>query len=155
MSEVLRRHFEEISPLTDEEFDYILSHFTLKKLRKHQFLIQQGDTVNNNYFVLSGCLKAYHLNKDDKEHILQFAFQNWWITDFFAFYTQTKATITVDCLENSELLSISYENREKLCAEMHSVERFFRKKTNIAYAFLQHRLFRCLTIILETVTKNF
>ena len=144
MSIILRRHIEEIIALTDSEFEYILSHFTTKKLRKHQFLVQQGEAVNNNYFVLSGCLKAYYLNKEDKEHILQFAFQNWWITDFFAFYNKTKATINVDCLENCELLSISYEDREKLCAEMHIVEHFFRKKTNMAYAFLQQRVISLL-----------
>ena len=55
MSEILRRHIEEITPLTDKEFEHILSHFSTKKLRKHQFLIQQGETVNNNYFILSGC----------------------------------------------------------------------------------------------------
>jgi CRP-like cAMP-binding protein len=144
MSLILRQHIEEITPLTDQEFEHVLSHFTTKKLRKHQFLIQDGDTVNHNYFVVSGCLKSYYLNKEDKEHILQFAFPNWWITDFFAFYNRTKATVYVDCIEDCELLAITYENREKLCKEMHVIEHFFRKKTNMAYAFLQHRVISLL-----------
>jgi CRP-like cAMP-binding protein len=144
VSNLLRKHIEEISPLTDEEFDYVYSHFTRKQLRKHQFLVQAGEAVTNNYFVLKGCLKAYHVDKDDKEHILQFAFSDWWVTDFYAFYHQTNATIYVDCIEDSELLSLSFTNREKLCAEMHSIERFFRKKTNLAYAALQHRIISLL-----------
>ena len=74
MSDKLRKHIEEITPITDKEFDYWLSHFSVKKLKKHQFLVQQGDIVRNDHFVVSGLLKAYHTNPDDgKEHILQFA----------------------------------------------------------------------------------
>lgn len=73
MSEILRRQIEKITPLTDQEFEYILSHFTLKKLKKHQILIQEGDTVQNDYFVMNGLLKASYLNKEGKEHIMQFA----------------------------------------------------------------------------------
>ena len=54
MSEILRRQIEKITPLTDQEFEYILSHFTLKKFKKHQILIQEGDTVQNDYFVMNG-----------------------------------------------------------------------------------------------------
>ena len=42
------KFLEAISPLTNEEFDYILSHFILKKFKKHAFLIQEGDAVNMN-----------------------------------------------------------------------------------------------------------
>ena len=56
MSEILRRQIEKITPLTDQEFEYILSHFTLKKFKKHQILIQEGDTVQNDYFVMNGLL---------------------------------------------------------------------------------------------------
>lgn len=64
MSEILRRQIEKITPLTDQEFEYILSHFTLKKFKKHQILIQEGDTVQNDYFVMNGLLKASYLNKE-------------------------------------------------------------------------------------------
>ena len=56
MSEILRRQIENITPLTDQEFEYILSHFTLKKLKKHQILTQEGDAVQNDYFVMNGLL---------------------------------------------------------------------------------------------------
>ena len=89
MSHILRNQIEEHTLLSDEEFDYILSHFETKKLKKHQFLIQENETVEKNYFVINGCLKAYHIDSAGKEHILQFALQNWWITDFQAFFNQT------------------------------------------------------------------
>ena len=70
MSEILRQQIEKIVPLTDKEFEHILSYFTLKKLKKHQFLVQAGNLVINDHFVIKGLLKSYYINEEGKEHIL-------------------------------------------------------------------------------------
>lgn len=76
MSDILRQHIEEIVPLTDDEFDFVLSHFVYRKFKKHQYLIQAGDVAKNDYFVLKGLLKASHTNSQGKTHIVQFAMEN-------------------------------------------------------------------------------
>jgi CRP-like cAMP-binding protein len=139
-----RQHIEKITPLSDVEFDYILSHFTEKKLRKHQFLIQERDFVPNDYWVVKGCLKAYHLDTEGKTYILQFAMEDWWITDYQAYFNQTQAAIWVDAIEDCTLLSLSLANREKLCSELHKMEHFFRKKSNNGYVALQNRILSLL-----------
>jgi len=144
MSIELRRHFEKITPLTDLEFDYILSHFTTKKLKKHQFLIQEGDNVMNDYFVVKGLLKAYHVDKDGKEYIMQFAMEDWWVTDYQAYFSQTKATLNINCIEEVEILCLSLHNRDKICAELHKIEHFFRRKSNMGYVALQRRILSML-----------
>jgi CRP-like cAMP-binding protein len=144
MSLALRQHIEKLTSLTDSEFDYILSHFTTKKLKKHQFVIQEGDFVQNDFFVIKGLLKAYHIDKEGKEHILQFALEDWWVTDYRSYFNQQKATINVDCIEDAELLCLSLHNREKICAELHKMEHFFRKKSNAGYVALQQRILSLL-----------
>ena len=144
MSEILRQQIEKITPLTDKEFDYILSHFTTKKLKKHQFLIQESDSVQNDYFVIKGLLKAYYVNEEGKEHIMQFAMEDWWITDYQAYFNQTKALLNIDSIEPTEVLCLSLYNREKLCADMHKIEHFFRKKSNSGYIALQRRILSLL-----------
>lgn len=140
-----RNHIEKIVKLTDEEFEFVYSHFTHKKFRKHQVIIEPGDTVENDHFVLSGCLKAYHIDKNGKEHILQFAMPDWWVSDYQACYKGVKATIFLDCIEASEVLCLSLTNREKLCAELQKIEYFFRKKSNGGYVALQQRILSLLT----------
>lgn len=141
MAHLLRDHIQTISPLSDEEFDYILSHFVLKKVRKHAYLIQEGDNVKYEYFVLKGCLKAFVTEpKTDKDFIFQFAVEDWWITDREAFFTRSKATISIDCLEDCEVLGITLENREKLASEMHKYEHFLAVKSNWGYISLLKRL---------------
>lgn len=144
MSRELRQHFEKITPLTDQEFDYILSHFTTKKLKKHQFLVQEGSTAQHDYFVVKGLLKAYHINQDGKEHILQFAMEDWWITDYQAYFMQLPATLNIDCIEDVEVLCLSLQNRDKICADLHKIEHFFRKKSNFGYIALQGRILSLL-----------
>jgi CRP-like cAMP-binding protein len=144
MSHPLKQHIEKITPLTDSEFEYVLSHFTSRRIRKHQFLVQEGESVLNDYYVLNGCLKAYHTDKEGKEHILQFALSDWWITDYGAYFKEAKATIHVDCVEESQLLCLSLHNREKLCGDMHKMEHFFRKKLNAGYVALQQRILTLL-----------
>lgn len=144
MSEILRQQIEKITPLTDNEFDYILSHFTTKKLKKHQFLIQENDVVQNDHFVVKGLLKAYYINPEGKEHIMQFAMEDWWITDYQAYFNETKALLNIDCIETAEILCLSLYNREKLCADMHKIEHFFRKKSNSGYVALQRRILSLL-----------
>jgi CRP-like cAMP-binding protein len=144
VSKELRKHIGKIVLLTDKEFEYVLSHFTIKKLKKHQFLIQEGDSVANDYFVVKGLLKAYHTDKNSKEHILQFAFEDWWITDYQAYFNQIEATIAIDCIEDCEVLCLSLYNREKICSELHKMEHFFRKKSNGGYVALQRRILSLL-----------
>lgn len=136
----LRQHIAEIIKLTDGEFEYVLSHFTYRKFLKNQYVIQAGDYVKYDYFVLSGLLKSWHIDDNGKSHIVLFAMENWWISDPEAFHNQTKATLNVDCLEDSETLYIALENREKLCAEMRKMEYFFRRKTTSGYVASQRRI---------------
>ncbi|WP_460938035.1 Crp/Fnr family transcriptional regulator [Spirosoma humi] len=140
MSHSLRQHIEEITAISDEEFDYVLSHFTYRKFLKNQYVIQDGDYVKYDYFVLNGLLKSWYLDNKGKPHIVLFATANWWVSDPEAFHNQTKATLNVDCLEDSETLYISLENREKLCAELRTMEYFFRKKTTAGYVASQKRI---------------
>jgi CRP-like cAMP-binding protein len=140
MNIALRQHIERITPLTDSEFEYVSSLFTKKRLKKHQFLIQEGSEVLNDYWVMSGLLKAYHIGEEGKIHILQFAMEDWWISDYQALNNFTPATIAIDCIEDCELLVLSRENKEKLCKEFHSISDFFRKKSSAGYVALQQRI---------------
>lgn len=145
MSQLLRQQFEKIVSINDAEFTYILSHFKTKTYKKHQFVIQEGQHVDYDYFILSGCLKSYSTDANGKEHIIQFGLRDWWITDYQAYYNQTTATVNIDCIEDTELLCLSFSDREKLCAELHKIEHFFRKKTNKRNVALQNRILSLLS----------
>ncbi len=130
--------------ISDKDFDYILQHFTHIKRKKHQFIVQVDEFIQNDHWVLKGCLKAYFLDDGGKEHILQFAMENWWITDYNALHNNVKSTIFITCIEDSELLCLSLQNYEKLCREFHFIEHFFATKTKKGYIALQKRILSLL-----------
>ncbi len=148
----LRTHIEEILALTDEEFDNILSHFTPIKKRKHQYIIQEGEPTHKEFWVIQGCLKSSFYDPEGKEHIVQFAMENWWITDYDAFHNKTNAKLSVDCLSDCDLLYISLENREKLCIASPKMQRFWARKTKLGYIALQNRV---LTLLKDTPKERY
>lgn len=138
--EILKSHVSQVVRLTDDQHEHVFSHFTPMSFQKGQVLITAGELVDREYFVLSGCLKSFYINEDKKMFVLQFAMKNWWTSDYGALYNQTRATIDVDCVLDAEVLCLTNDNREKVCAEIHAVERFFRWRTNKGYVASQKRL---------------
>ena len=137
---LLKEHVSKIVALTDEQFDYFFSHFKAETFKKGQTIISEGQDVDKEYFVISGCLKTFYVNDEVKMYILQFAMPTWWASDYAALYNKTKATINVDCVSDVEILSLSNQDREKICSEIHEVEHFFRWRTNRGYVASQKRL---------------
>ena len=136
----LRKHIEQITPVTDEEFEFIKTFFSLKRVRKGQYLIHEGDEVKNEFLVLSGIYKVFYLDEQGKEYIMQFAQENWWMTDYAAFFKQKNATMFVECLVEGEVFFSTLHARETISASSHKMEHFFRVKLTNGYVALQHRI---------------
>lgn len=141
----LRDHIEKISPLTDQEYDLVCAQFEYRKFRKHQYLTQVGEPVKHHYFVLSGLLKLVFTTENGKQHIVSFAAEDWWESDFYAFFTQTKATMSLECIEDTEVLCLSLDGYRYLCATFHKMEHFFLEKANYGFIGAQRRIISSLT----------
>jgi CRP/FNR family transcriptional regulator, anaerobic regulatory protein len=143
--ENLRKHIEHVTPLTDDEFERVSSFFTLKRVRKNQYLIHEGDEVKYEYLVTKGIFKVFYVDADGKEHIAQFARENWWMCDYAAYFKQKPATMFVECLEEGEVLCLTLDGREKLSSDFHKMEHFFRIKLTNGYVSLQERIMLLLS----------
>ncbi|GGG09954.1 cyclic nucleotide-binding protein [Dokdonia pacifica] len=144
MFEEILKHIEEVIQLDPTEIERFTSVLVRKKLRKRQFLIQEGDTVSYEYFVAKGCLKAYEIDDNGDEHIIQFAKENWWISDFKAFFEEGKATLNIDCIEESIVYGIEKQDLENLFLDIPKFDRFFRIKLTSAFVALQNRILSSL-----------
>jgi len=144
MFENIRNRFEETGPLTDSEFDYIFRHFTTRKYKKHQFILQEGADVDNEYFLVKGLVRSYCILPNGKERILQFAWENCWITQYSAYFFNAQAGLFIDCIEDVELLCLSRESRERIIDEFPVIERYFRKRSRIGIAWCENRILSLL-----------
>ncbi|MCS3869877.1 CRP-like cAMP-binding protein [Chryseobacterium ginsenosidimutans] len=102
MFKILLTHIQNKVDLTKEEKVELQSFFVFKKLRKKQYLLQEGETCKYISFVRKGLLKSYFLDEKGGEHINLFAFEGWWISDFNSFINQEKAVLNIDAIEETE-----------------------------------------------------
>jgi CRP-like cAMP-binding protein len=141
----LREHLERYTRLTDQEFAEVLKCFSFQSAKKDTTLIQPGDAVHYTYWVISGLLYSVFNEYKGKEHIIQLAIENCWITDQQGFYNQQPAIFRVQTLEDSRMWRLSFSDREKLCAAIPAMGHFFRKKANDSFVKQQNRLLTYLT----------
>lgn len=126
MFDILLAHIQNKIDLSEQQKNDIQSFFTLKKLRKKQYLLQEGDICNCLSFVNSGLLKSYVLDEKGNEKINMFAFEGWWISDFNSFINQEKAVLNIDAVEETEILMITLDDYEKMMLKIPVMDRYFR-----------------------------
>jgi CRP-like cAMP-binding protein len=78
MQEALKIYIENKISITDDEFNRIAALGFTKKLRRRQYLLQEGEICKYVSFVLRGCLRTYTVDAKGQEHITSFAKENWW-----------------------------------------------------------------------------
>ncbi|APZ47166.1 hypothetical protein BW723_13120 [Polaribacter reichenbachii] len=141
---ILSKIFKDVSFSSDEKksIEIKLEKLTLKK---GTTILKAGDTVFNQYYVFDGCLRTYYIDNSGKEHTLQFAINDWWISDYTAFFTTTKAIMYIETIQDATLYKISKEHMEILYREIPQLETFFRKKMERAFTSFQKRILATLS----------
>ena len=114
MFEILFEYLGKQLPLSPDEMDIIRSIFIPKKLLKGEFLLREGDISKYGAFVCKGFLRSYVIDNKGKEHIIQFAPENWWISDKGAGGEGSKASCFIDAIEDSDILLIDQAGHLKM-----------------------------------------
>ena len=104
-------YFNQLFPLDEAETAIVEEVFTEKKVKRRQFILQQGDVSKVNTFVVEGCFKMYLVDENVKEHNLQFAIENWWIGDIGSFHSEKPSKLYIEAIENSLILQIKKEDQ--------------------------------------------
>ena len=145
MFELLYKKIQEKVTLTEDEFNYCKTLFLPKKLRKRQYLLQEGDVCKYQAFVEKGILRSYTIDEKGNEHILQFASEGWWMADLSSFLTGEPSVFNMDALEDAELLLITKASWELLLQKIPKLEHYFRILIQNHLISTQKRLMQSLS----------
>ncbi len=154
MYELLYKKISELIVISDEEFNFCKTLFVPKKLRKRQYLLQEGDVCKYNSFVSKGLLRSYTIDNKGTEHILQFAFEGWWIGDIYSFITENPSNFNIEALEDCELLLITKPSMDILFEKVPKFERYFRILIQNNLIATQRRLMGTLSETAEEKYTN-
>lgn len=145
----LIHNIERYVVLSDLEKEKLLSIVTEDKIRRRQFIDQPGYICGYRNYVVQGAFRSFFMDNDGKEHTVQIAIEDWFVSDFYSYITQTPATLYVEALEDSVILRMKYAEIEGLCKEMHSLSEYFRISTERAFAFSRKRALNNLSMTAE------
>jgi CRP-like cAMP-binding protein len=132
--------------LSASEQEYFVSLLEPKTLRAKKLLLREGDVCKHSSFVTSGCLRGYTIDKNGFEHVLTFAPKGWWIADMYSLLSQKPGTLTIEAMQDSELLLLSRKNQELLYDKIQKFERFFRIISENSLVAYQQRLMDNLSL---------
>lgn len=142
-------YFNKLLPLNEEEKSVVEKVFKERRVRRRQFILQEGDVCMQNTFVVEGCFRMFFIDEKGKEHNLQFAIENWWIGDIGSFHSEEPSKLYIEALENSFILQIKKEDQLKLFVDYPKFNRIFRVFTENALVSAQQRILQNISSTAE------
>ncbi|MEM7297875.1 MAG: Crp/Fnr family transcriptional regulator, partial [Bacteroidota bacterium] len=109
------------------------------KVKRKSFIVQPGFVCKHQSHIVQGAMRSFFINPDGNEHTIAIAIDDWWISDFYSYTSQTPADLYVEALEDSTIQQIAYDKVERICEEHPRFERFFRLVAQKAFAYSQRR----------------
>ena len=137
MSQPILDYIARYIQLDEEEKTYFLSILKPRKYLKRQFVVQAGDECKYETYVVKGCLKAYFVDPDGNNHIIQFAVENWWISDMDSLMNGTPSTLNIDAVEDTEVLQMERKEFEALFVRIPKFNTLYR--IMLMKAFISHQ----------------
>lgn len=137
MSQPILDYISRYIQLDGQEQEYFLSILKPRKYLKRQFVVQAGDECKYETYVVKGCLKAYFVDPDGNNHVIQFAVEDWWISDMDSLMNGIPSTLNIDAVEDTEVLQIDRNDFNNLFARIPKFNVMYR--TMLMKAFIAHQ----------------
>jgi CRP-like cAMP-binding protein len=141
--------------LTEAELSEFISYFEPVHIKKRQFIVQPNFVARHRNYVVKGAFRGYVVGNEGQEHTIQFAIDDWWISDYNSYIYQKPATMFVVAVEDSLVMQIDYEKEAKLKSLSHKYETFFRVTAEYSTASMQRRIIANLTKTAEERFEEF
>jgi CRP-like cAMP-binding protein len=136
-----KSYFQSKIDLTDEQFDSISAPLKVKKFDKNEIVQFKGDILKYGFFVGKGLLRAYSIDAKGKEHIIQFAPENWFVSDRNQMHDEP-SEFFIEAIEPTEAVIVpdnfmSEASRKVPCllalnvTMLHNSIRFMQKRINM------------------------
>lgn len=155
MFEAFEKYLTVKADLNIQEIEAVRAVSKLKKIRKRQYILQEGNVCHYNCFVVKGCLRMFRVGEDGIEHILRFAVENWWMSDRESYNNNFPSKCNIDALEDCEVILIERTDFLHLLATMPKLKQFIDSLLARSYDAIQDRVMGAISYSAEEKYQNF
>jgi CRP-like cAMP-binding protein len=155
MFEAIEAYFQRGLTLSEKDKELIRSVFTPRSIKKAEFLVREGEANKNGFFVAKGFLRSYLIDNKGKDHIIQFAPENWWISDKDALAGGKTSALFIDAIEDSEVLLLDFTGHKTLMEELPGYAASFQQGMQKRMAAKDQRIIDTLTATAEERYQDF
>ena len=141
--------------LTTEDLELVANASVQKRVRKNQYLLEEGEVSNFVGFVVKGSFRLFRIGDDKQEHIMRLAIENWWISDFTSFMSGQPSNCYIEALEDSELIRFSKEKWDELLAASPNFKQMIEALTARNFEAHQNRIFSNISESAEARYEKF
>ena len=112
--DVLQRYLVDRATFSAEELAFMRTMFVPQTLAAGDFLQRAGEPARHAAFVARGCLRSFVIDVKGKEHVVQFAPEQWWLADAISLSTGAPSQYFYAAIEDSELLLIDAPGHQRI-----------------------------------------
>jgi CRP-like cAMP-binding protein len=105
--EEFKTYIQNKTKISDDQFEQIADGVTVRAIKKGEIVLLQEAVCSEMFFVSKGLLRSYTIDKDGKEHVIQFAPEDWWIGDRNSFYFSEPSLFFIDAVEDSTVVVLN------------------------------------------------
>ena len=155
MFENFRKYLSAKVDLTEAEIQMVQAACVIKKLRKRQYLLQEGDISRHKAFIASGCMRMYRVDENGAEFILRFAVENWWMSDRESYVSGKPSSSFIDALEDTVLVTWTKDSWDELCRNISALKAMEEKILARSFDASQNRIYATISLSSEEKFKHF
>lgn len=155
MFEIFAQYLRQRIPLSESDSEWIRSMSIAKKLRKKQYLLQEGDVWIYNAFVAKGCMRSYSVDEKGLEHVIGFAVENWWIGDRESLLSGQPSRFNIDAIEDSEVVLITHENFQRIALQIPAFNEMVNTILQKSFVVSQNRIQAAISYTAQEKYEHF
>ncbi|MBK5270957.1 MAG: Crp/Fnr family transcriptional regulator [Bacteroidia bacterium] len=126
--------------LTEEEFELLIAHFIREYVPRKYFYLKAGHVCKYHAYLNKGSARTFSTDEKGGEHILFFAFEDWWVGDLESLQTQQPSRLNIQAIEDCEFLCILKTDIEKLYSKIPKLKEWHDGKITKSHFATLNRL---------------
>lgn len=140
MPSPFKQYLTEKSGLKPKEFEQLAAALKTMSVTKGEYLLQPGEVCEHSFFVEKGLLRSYTIDEGGKEHIIQFAPENWFLSDRSSAYFNEASEFYIEAIEDSEVVLIDHDFMIKAAGISNAFRQYNEKLLQNHIRHLQKRI---------------